>query len=423
MEANTLAIVAALALLVRIGHTLHTMGAVRARSVAAVAARAAILTACVILSVYLIGRGVAWINQVPQQDENGMIGANAAMLPVDGLGVYFTSPTSLLTVLSIALLPTSLIEAATAERARVRGLMVIGVLLAVAALPMLTSIGWAAVAQFDRPRADGSYGSAASLSAVGRIWPVVVAHLIAGSGALALAKFIGARAGKYNRDGSANLIPAHSLPMMVSGDLLLMLGLPMLAAALAGDPASRMVNALLGASAATLGGIASSWKRERRIEVVGPWHAAIAGLVAGSLTGPAFPSLAIVLGVVVGLMLPVLSRKLDLKIRIDEPTGLALPHLLGALAGLTGAAIEGAVEGGGSFRDVLLLGSIALSGGFTFALVAGLTAAVPAIVLRQVGWLRVDVTAETEGLDLSQHDINAYPDFQQTLIKSYHLRQ
>ena len=56
MNVNLLTVFATLALLTRFGHTLHIMGAVRARSVAAVAARSLIGTACLILLTFLIGR-------------------------------------------------------------------------------------------------------------------------------------------------------------------------------------------------------------------------------------------------------------------------------------------------------------------------------------------------------------------------------
>jgi ammonia channel protein AmtB len=37
--------------------------------------------------------------------------------------------------------------------------------------------------------------------------------------------------------------------------------------------------------------------------------------------------------------------------------------------------------------------------------------------------VRVSEADEFDGLDLAEHDLNAYPDFQQTTIKSYHLRE
>jgi ammonia channel protein AmtB len=43
--------------------------------------------------------------------------------------------------------------------------------------------------------------------------------------------------------------------------------------------------------------------------------------------------------------------------------------------------------------------------------------------MRALGSLRANEQDEFDGLDIGQHDINAYPDFQQTMIKSYHLRE
>jgi Amt family ammonium transporter len=45
------------------------------------------------------------------------------------------------------------------------------------------------------------------------------------------------------------------------------------------------------------------------------------------------------------------------------------------------------------------------------------------IGLRMTKGLRSKEADEFDGLDLAEHDINAHPDFQQTMIKSYHLRE
>jgi ammonium transporter, Amt family len=411
MNPDTLAVIGALALLVRFGHTLHTMGAVRARNVAAVAARALIGTAMMVLLTYAAGHVLVWMYS------DGVTGQTI------GPGVYFTSAGSFLSVLAIALVPAALIGGATAERARVRGLAIIAGLLTVIALPAIAAAGWVALASLDRRLPDETYLSSTSLSGVAAVWPVAVAHLLGSAGALTIAKVIGPRAGKYNRDGSANFIPAHSLPTMIAGDLLLFVGLPMMAAAIAGEPAARVVNAMLAASAAVMGAVAACTLREGRVEVMAPWSAAIAGLIAGSLTAPDYPLLSIAVGLAAGLIIPMLSLKADLKFRIDETSGLAMPHLVGALAGLTGAGIGSVLESGGSTLSAALLGSVALGGGVIVAFIGIAATGLPAVLLRKSGMLRVDESAEAEGLDLAQHDINAYPDFQQTMIKSYHLRQ
>jgi Amt family ammonium transporter len=54
--------------------------------------------------------------------------------------------------------------------------------------------------------------------------------------------------------------------------------------------------------------------------------------------------------------------------------------------------------------------------------VGAVTAGVMA-VLKAVVAVRSGEADEYDGVDLAEHDINAYPDFQQTMIKSYHLRE
>jgi Amt family ammonium transporter len=56
------------------------------------------------------------------------------------------------------------------------------------------------------------------------------------------------------------------------------------------------------------------------------------------------------------------------------------------------------------------------------ALAAALSLALFAALRATIG-LRLREADEYDGLDLAEHDIGAYPDFQQTMIKSYHLRE
>ena len=45
------------------------------------------------------------------------------------------------------------------------------------------------------------------------------------------------------------------------------------------------------------------------------------------------------------------------------------------------------------------------------------------LLLKSTVGIRAREGDEFDGLDLAEHDIGAYPDFQQTMIKSYHLRE
>jgi ammonia channel protein AmtB len=80
---------------------------------------------------------------------------------------------------------------------------------------------------------------------------------------------------------------------------------------------------------------------------------------------------------------------------------------------MVGIGWAGKLKGVGANSVGIALG-VMVAGLGTWGLLAG---------MRRFTKLRVSEAAEYDGLDLAEHDQNAYPDFQQTMIKSYHLRE
>ena len=64
-----------------------------------------------------------------------------------------------------------------------------------------------------------------------------------------------------------------------------------------------------------------------------------------------------------------------------------------------------------------------LLGAVVIAAVAAAVSVAVLYALKATVGLRAREADEFDGLDLAEHDIGAYPDFQQTMIKSYHLRE
>ena len=64
-----------------------------------------------------------------------------------------------------------------------------------------------------------------------------------------------------------------------------------------------------------------------------------------------------------------------------------------------------------------------LTGLVVIAALATIVALAALAALKAAAGLRSKEADEFDGLDLAEHDLNAYPDFQQTMIKSYHLRE
>jgi len=106
--------------------------------------------------------------------------------------------------------------------------------------------------------------------------------------------------------------------------------------------------------------------------------------------------------------------------KIDDPSGLIAIQLVG---GAWGTLAAGLFSEAAHWRNVIQHLGIQLLGLGVIAMVAGAAATALFALLRATIGLRLSEDAEYDGIDLSEHDLNAYPDFQQNMIKSYHLRE
>ena len=253
-----------------------------------------------------------------------------------------------------------------------------------------------------------------------------VIHFPAAVAALVGAILVGPRAGKYNHDGSANGIPSHNAPLAVVGAMVILLGwFPyMLGATVThggGDMAMTVGNVIIAAAA---GGVAAMLyarfrygKADMFLTLLGSLSALVAISASGGLA-PVWAAAAI--GAVSAVVAIWFSLELDLHYRIDDPTAAISIHGVGAIVGMIAVTLFTSEEGTVAFAKhlaVQLLGLLA--GGLLSAVLAGAAL----LIIRKLVGLRSSQADEYDGLDLAEHDINAYPDFQQTMIKSYHLRE
>jgi Amt family ammonium transporter len=146
----------------------------------------------------------------------------------------------------------------------------------------------------------------------------------------------------------------------------------------------------------------------------------LGALVAISAAGGSVGTVsAVVIGAVAGVIVPMASIYLDLVVHMDDPTGAISVH---GIAGLWGTLAVGALLPGSFAARAMQLG-VQLAGAAAIAAVAFAVAGGTFYVLKSTVGLRSREADEYDGLDLAEHDIGAYPDFQQTMIKSYHLRE
>jgi Amt family ammonium transporter len=246
-------------------------------------------------------------------------------------------------------------------------------------------------------------------------------HSVGGWAALVGATVLGPRLGKYAKDGSVQPIPGHSMPLATIGVLLLWFGWFGFngGSVLSANPQIVSLVMVTTALAGAAGGLATtvvSWIGGGKPDLSMALNGMLAGLV-GITAGADQMAVweALVIGGIAGTLVYFAVIFFD-KLRIDDPVGAISVHLVCGVWGTLAVGLFGAKAGLAQLGYQLT--GIAAIGAFTVVF-----AAVVFLVLKHTVGLRVSTMEEYEGLDLGEHDMAAYPDFQHTYIKSYHARE
>ncbi len=244
-----------------------------------------------------------------------------------------------------------------------------------------------------------------------------VVHTVGGFASLAGTIALGPRLGKYNPDGSANVIPGHNIPLAALGCLILWFGWfgfnP--GSSLSGFDAHLIakvaVNTNLAAAAGCVATTLLVWWRYGKPDLSMSINGALAGLVA--ITAPCAvvsPLSSILIGT---LAAPVVTFGVVLldKMHIDDPVGAIPVHGMCGVWGTVALGLfhssEGLLYGGGfGLLGVQALGSITVVL-FTF----GSMLIIFKLLAATVG-LRVSEQEEIRGLDIGEHGMESYAGFQ-----------
>jgi len=222
------------------------------------------------------------------------------------------------------------------------------------------------------------------------------------------------------------MIPGHSVPFAALGAIVMVIAWTAALsgrAILAGEtngPSMAALSTLLAASAAGLAALFLGQFRYGKPDVILAIMGLLGGLAAISgAAGTISTAGAVLTGIVAGVLVPVASVFIDLRLRVDDPTGLVAVHLVGGAWGTIAAGLFGHLSGIGHLAQF----GRQLMGMVVVALFAAIVSAIVFGLLKASVGIRAREADEFDGLDLAEHDIGAYPDFQQTMIKSYHLRE
>jgi Amt family ammonium transporter len=250
-----------------------------------------------------------------------------------------------------------------------------------------------------------------------------VVHSVGGWAALAGILMLGPRMGKYGTDGRVTPIPGHNMTAATIGTFVLWFGWfgfnPGSTMAADWSAIARIATTTnTAAAAAAFSATLSAWWALGKPDLSMTLNGCLAGLVA--ITAPcAFVSVgsSLIIGLVAGVLVVFSVLAFD-RMKIDDPVGATSVHLVCGVFGTVAVGLfaqdlvpnttgNGLFFGGGTALLIAQVVGVLGTGLFTFLFALGAW-----WILKSLLGIRVSPEEEYEGLDVGEHGITAYPDFQ-----------
>ena len=233
-------------------------------------------------------------------------------------------------------------------------------------------------------------------------------HLCGAAAALAVVHVLGPRKGKYNSDGSSNVIAGSNIPMAALGVWILWLGwfgfnggseLVVSNESAAINVSQVFLNTNIAAAGGVVASLVISQLVKGKMDITMAMNGAIAGLVAIT-AAPSAPSAgaALLIGAVGGIIVYFSIIGLD-KRGIDDPVGAISAHGVVGIWGVMAVCFTG----GSLFAQAA--GVLAIAG---FTYVASL---ITILVINSFMPIRATDMEQETGLDLVETGVEAYPEF------------
>ncbi|EMA60168.1 ammonium transporter [Halorubrum lipolyticum] len=308
-----------------------------------------------------------------------------------------------------AMTAATIVSGAVAGRAKLRAYVAYTVAISAVIYPVVAGITWGG-------------GPLAAVGFVDFAGGMIV-HGVGGIAGLTAAYMLGPRMDRYAEDGSTNVIPGHSMTFAVLGTLILAFGwygfnvgttatvfsvTESGELALGGYAAVGRValTTTLGMGAGAIGAALGSMYLTKKVDTLYVANGVLAGLVA--VTGIANLATwwgAILVALVCGLQLPLVFKFVSDKMKIDDVCAVFPVH---GSAGVIGVVALPFVSINGFSVDLLVSQVIGVVAITAWTVVA---TAVVFGAFKAVGQARVTPDHERDGLDVSEHGVETYPEF------------
>jgi Amt family ammonium transporter len=238
-----------------------------------------------------------------------------------------------------------------------------------------------------------------------------VVHMCGAAAALAGVILLGARKGKYAKDGSVKAIPGSNLPLATLGMLILWLGwfgfnggseLKLSNVEEANAVALVFVNTNMAAAGGLVAALLLARAWFGKADLTMALNGALAGLVAITAEPLApSPMFATFVGIVGGLLVVPSIVFMDRTFKIDDPVGAISVHGVVGIWGLLAVPLS---------NSDATFGAQLLGIGVIFAWVFSASFIVW-LLIKMIMGIRVSEEEEYEGVDIGECGLEAYPEF------------
>lgn len=390
------ALCAALIFFMEGGFALLEAGFIRRKNAMSIIAKVIVDIAFGGIAFFAVGFGVAY------GASNGWFAFDTGISNDDlGLGLTVSNQLFWFIQLGFAIAAISIVSGAIAERMKLWAYAVLVVVFCAVLYPLAANWvwnpnGWLAARGF-----NDFAGSAA-------------VHAMGGFAALAAAIVLGPRIGKYNKDGSANSIAGHNLPLAAVGAFILWFGWfgfnPGSSLGAVGNwelIGTVVVNTFLASAAGGISTMIYTHFRYGKIDITMVINGVLAGLVsitAGcNVVGPVS---AIIIGLIAGVLVDIAVLYID-KLKVDDPVGAIAVHGINGLFGTVAVglfAVEGGLlfGGGTALLATQVIGVVVIAA-FSFSLTY-----LTMLLLKSTVGIRISKEDEITGIDESTFGVDAY---------------
>ena len=332
-----------------------------------------------------------------------MYGGGALLSGISGQGETYSNASDFYFQVVFVATSMSIVSGAVAERMKLFTFFAFAVIFTTLIYPLEGSWTWGGASVFGLYSLSdfGFYDFAGS----------GIVHMAGASAALAGVLLLGARKGKYDKDGKSMPILGANLPLATLGTFILWMGWfgfnggSVLAMA-SKESADAVAMVFVNTNAAAAGGVIAALLFAKlwfgKADLTMTLNGALAGLVAIT-AGPDTPSalVATLIGAVGGILVVLSIVWLDRKLRIDDPVGAISVHGVVGLWGLLAVPLTNS--------DVTFSGQ--LIGAATIFVWVFITSGVVWYALKTVIGIRVTEEEEDDGSDLTECGLEAYPEF------------